>query len=490
MKSLLKQIGLPVAVGLQLDDRQMTLSEVAATPIGCIEIGRHQADLAVDGEAEELISQVLGRNAHRIPIAVSLPCDRVFFSTRPIQANGSNAAPRVLLRETLQSAGVSIDDMVVDVVKSQPRRRPLASIVASTTKDLNGLMQKMRSFGVTPFRVEPEPCALLRAAVHQARTPRRATEVLRVFLGNDRGLAIVAVNDLPIVWREFNMPRGDEARAILSASRPLQVLGQHCGIESNFDVVMIHGREDLQRVVDYTWLLQQLAVEVHWVGSPALDPNGIAFGLALGCLKQTGRDFDLARTVKPVATLRELFPWREVAVHCALLCGLGWYLYDRLLELRHSHEMLQIQYAGSPQLATATETDLERERKELLEQVSAIKAFCDSRVVWTSFTRDLAARLPQRLALTAIQGESPLERPGKKKKKGTTKKSLVLRGSVHIPLGGSVPRGIDDLLNSLRSDPLLKDEFPTIELAEFRRARGGSTADFTVVCLPKNSKPK
>jgi hypothetical protein len=55
-----------------------------------------------------------------------------------------------------------------------------------------------------------------------------------------------------------------------------------------------------------------------------------------------------------------------------------------------------------------------------------------------------------------------------------------------------MPKEIDDFMNSLREHPLLKKDFPTVELREVVRfqpfVNSPPTATFTVICLPAAAK--
>ncbi|MHC4180339.1 MAG: hypothetical protein ACYSWU_22785, partial [Planctomycetota bacterium] len=234
MKSLLAGIGLPKAVGLYLDERAVHLSQVVATPLGPVEVARHSQIAGPDELAdvlERLLTPLLGRRGlRRVPVAVGLPTGRTYFSTRPIQSAGSDVSPHVLLREALRSSNISVDDMVVDVIKSKPDKRPVASIVSCDREYLTGLLDSLQKCGIRPHRAEPAPCALLRAAASHRRgmdtsgqkgghrAGRNTNVLLRLVLGDTQALAVLAAGNLPLVWRSFSLPRGDEASALLSVS--------------------------------------------------------------------------------------------------------------------------------------------------------------------------------------------------------------------------------------------------------------------------------
>ncbi|MCH8922469.1 MAG: zinc-binding dehydrogenase [Planctomycetes bacterium] len=93
--------------------------------------------LDLDRPQEAIRRLISGLSKRRkLPVTIGLPEERTFFTTRPMQVGGGDASPRVLLREALFSASTPVDAMVVDVIKSKPGSRKLASIVAC---DLNPL---------------------------------------------------------------------------------------------------------------------------------------------------------------------------------------------------------------------------------------------------------------------------------------------------------------------------------------------------------------
>ncbi len=106
MKSLLARIGLPRAAGLYVGEDSVTLSQVVSTPLGPVEIARHQEN-AHPNEIPLIIqrmirSQLGNAKTQRVPLALGLSPNRTYFATRPIQRAGADASPRVLLREALR----------------------------------------------------------------------------------------------------------------------------------------------------------------------------------------------------------------------------------------------------------------------------------------------------------------------------------------------------------------------------------------------------
>lgn len=496
MKSLLAGIGLPRAIGLYYDQRAVHLSQVVATPLGPVEVARHSQTAAPDELAavlQRLLTPLLGRRGLRqVPVAVGLPAAQTYFSTRPIQTASSDVSPHVLLREALRSSNVSVDEMVVDVIKTRPDKRQVASIVSCDRKYLAGLLDSLGECGVRPHRAEPAPCALLRAAAGGNRAGRNAKVLLRLVLGERQALAVLAANGLPLVWRPVSLHLGDEASALLSVSRSLQTMSRLCGVESPLDGVMLHGRPDLARLLDVDWLQQEMGAPVKWFDEPSLDDSQVAFGLALGCLRNNQSAFDLSRSLKPRATFREVFPLREAVLQAALLACMALLLLARSGNLNHSYLAARAENARHPWMASLQISQLQNENNQLQQRVGAVQRFLDSRITWTSYGRDLAECLPANAFLTSFQGVSELGASGKKKRAVKPKKSLVLHCAASIPQDGSMPQEIDRFLDTLRENPMLKRDFPVVELAGLKQSQriGDDTAVafFTVVCVPKSGK--
>lgn len=494
LKSMLAKFAFRKAIGVYIGEQEIAVSQLASTPVGPVEIARCSETYSADQLEEvlkRLLTPLLGRRRRfPIPVAVGLSGQRVLFTTRPLKSSNAESSPQMLLHEVLQSASISVDDMVLDVVKAQPHKRPLASIVSCRKKYLAGLLTAIAAAGVNPNRVEPAACALLRTAVFEHRAPRRAKTVVRLFLGGEQGLAVLAIANLPFVWRYFNLPRGDEATAILSATRTLQTLSKPCGIDAAVDAVLIHGRGDLRTTVELDTLKDDIGIAVTWHDTPSLDGSYLAHGLALGCLTPGADSFDLARSLKPRRSLWELFPWAEMAVQAALLGCMGLFLTDRSANVDHSYRALKIKIAEHGWMESVPDSDLEKEKKELEQKVEAIRKFMASRILWTSYAHDIPTRLPPNATMNGFEGICDLEISGKKKDSGMKqKKSFLLHIAAPIAKDGSMPKDIDDFLNSLREHPLLKKDFPLVELVDlkwYQPYQGAKpTAFCSVICLPK-----
>lgn len=72
------------------------------------------------------------------------------------------------------------------------------------------------------------------------------------------------------------------------------------------------------------------------------------------------------------------------------------------------------------------------------------------------------------------------------------KKSFKLLLSAPIAKDGKMPKEIDEVLRSLREHPLLKRDFPTVEMKDLVKAQplanSPPIATFNVICVPKVDK--
>ena len=496
MKSLLAKLPMPSAIGLYLGDQEIAISRVAWTGLGYVETARCCEPCGVEEREsvlERLLRPLLGSGKRwRTPIAVGLPAARFFFVTRPLREVGADATAQALLQRALHSPTICVDDFSVDMIKSQWNKVPIASVAACRRKPLGEVLASLQHCGVRPFRVEPDCLALVRTAAQRHRLPRKAKTVLHVFLNDAQGLAVLAAATLPIAWRKFALPAGREGAEIFSVQRTLQALEKHYGVEAPLDTMMIYGRNDLHARFEEEAADEGSGSAVRCHEGPGMEGAEIAFGLALGCLNPNQPAFDLSRALKPRATIREIFPWGELALEVAMVICLGLLLAGRSSSLADTHRAVLAEKARHPCLASTAPANLEKERNELREKVDAVQRFLATRILWSAYTHDLPARLPDNAQFVMLQGFCELEGFGKK---GAIKpkKSFDLHVTAPIDSKDSMPREIDNFVNALRNHPLLKNDFPEVLLADIKRFQAFSgaqpMANFSLKCMPGSKAP-
>jgi hypothetical protein len=479
-------------VGLYLDEQEICMSQVASTLLGPVEIASARVPYAPDDLPAALrpLLKPFTAGKRRATVAVGMPAGRFFFATRSLRGTDGDASPEVLLQRALRSPTISVDDLIVDMTRTELGKIPLATMAACRRKQLTGLLAVLESCGVRPARIEPGPCALVRAAVLRRHAPWRAKAMLRVFLHARRGLAVMVAGNQPMAWWNFTLPPGEERGAIQCAVRTLQTLAKYSGIETPLKTAIVHGRADLHEMLGQEDFGAEIGVRIAYCPDPELDGPAMAFGLALGCMKPDLRALDLSRMLKPRVSIRQIFPWGEMLFQGGLVFCVGILLAVRSISLHDAGLAARIANQAHPCLATPL-ADLERQRRDLYQKVDAIEKFLGTRILWSNYTHDIPAQLPPNARINAIQGFAEMEAVGRRESIAKSKRSLLIQATAPLSSAGAVPREVDALLDALRNLPLLKRDFPVVELADIKRYRMAGmapTANFTVICTPGADK--
>jgi hypothetical protein len=488
LKALLAKFMPYKGIGLYIGEREIAVSKVARTPLGNVELESHSQSYEPEQFADvvgELLAKVEAGGKHPYPVAVGIPARRVFYSTRPLPTGKESGSAESVLREVMQSPNVCIDELAVQVVKGRYAKRSLASVASCRRDYLLDLLEVLQQAGVQPFRTEPAPLALLRSA-NDKRRIRKSRPALRLFLGDGEALAVAVAGPVCVFWKSFKLVAGNEQAALRAAIRSCQTLIGRFGIDAPLDVALVHGREDLREVLTGEAFSKQVGVPVVWCSEPGLTGSSAAYGLALGCVQeQPGDAINLTQSMTPQPTIWQIFPWSEVSVQVALVLCMALFLFGHARHVQQAVVPVNLELAKRAWAANKSQADLNKEQRELLQQVEAVKKFVSTRVRWTEYTHDVAERLPEKSTLTLFQGMCELEDGGKK-----PKKLFTVRAEAPIDSNGTMPTQVDDFLTSLRGDPLLKRDFPNVELTDIKttqpaRKEESATAIFTVLCVPK-----
>ena len=486
-KIAIRKIAIRTAVGLYLGEHDVVVSKVAATPFGLpVVVGSSSERCTPEdlpGVIERLLIPLVGPK-RRVPVAVGLAGSRLFFGTR-ITPTSRESTPEAELQNTFCSANLSADDLVVDLRRGRINKFPVARMVACRKNYMGHVVAALSRLGVRPVRTEPAPCALVRLAERQHPSPRRSKTVLRVFLGGTQGLAVVVVGGLPVAWKVFALPGGSEGLEILSAARGLETQRGHYGIESALDYAMIHGRADLHERLQQERFPSDMSTRVTWHEGPAMEGAAIACGLALGCLATDGNAFDLSRSTKSRALIKEIFPWGELAFAIVLMGCMAVVLGAHSVRLDEVYATTRAENTQHSCLAAAEPGRLASNKKALEEKVEAVRTFLDSRILWTTYTRDIAARMPANARLTTFTGKNALAGGGKTKAGGG---SFRLEGMAPLLPDGSMPPEIAPFLGAIPNHPLWKRDFTSV-VTEIALPLSGKKelpeVDFTITCLRK-----
>ncbi len=122
----------------------------------------------------------------------------------------------------------------------------MACVAASPRAAITSTIEMMDGLGTRVGLAEPAPAALCRAGAFFKKTPRGSKLTARFFLGQQTAIGVLAAGPQPLFWHTFDLPKGDEATAILAANSTLWMLGRHSRINLSIDTVIVHGRPELE----------------------------------------------------------------------------------------------------------------------------------------------------------------------------------------------------------------------------------------------------
>ena len=483
-------------VGLYVDETSVSAVAVAVSPWGRSEVGRATVVSTSEGLAGA-VKEVLGACLRPADLAhakviIGLPAMRVFFTTRPVSGAQLDDTPQMLLHGLIRSSTFVINDMAVDTVKRPLGKRVLAGLASCRERYLAGVLAAVEAAGARAIRAEPGPCGLSRRAACRHRPPRKARALVRVFLGAVEGLAVLSTADgRPLCWRPIDLSAGPgtEGEAIVGAVGAVRALAVPCGLDAEVNAVMVHGRADLDVLGALAACPATAGLQRSHADGPTNDPAEIALGLTEP--EPPGVEpLNLIRALVGPAKYVEVFPWGQAVVAAAVLIASTLFFSQRLRAREAAERATLAEDAKYAWAAKLPAEKLAAEKKALLERIEAVRGFLDTRVCWASYARTLASRLTPELAIVSIQGAYELESSGIR---GKPKRSLAVRFNTPIPQTGTLPPHIDAFLRDLRAKPLLKRDFPEVDLADLRyiQANGTSSAmaNFSVVCQPPKAPP-
>ncbi len=229
MKELLARIMPYKGIGLYVGDDEVVVSKVAGTPLGgIVELARLSRKYEPENLVTvigELLESVNGPKRNTSPVALGIPTKRVFYSTRAQAAGKTPASAQNVLREVMQSPNACIDELSVQVVKGSYAKRSLASVASCRHDYLVELLECLQLSNVQPFRTEPAPSALLRAA-NEKRRLRKNKPAVRLFLNQSEALAVVIAGTVCVSWKSIKLIPGSEMGAIGAAIRSSQNAAQ------------------------------------------------------------------------------------------------------------------------------------------------------------------------------------------------------------------------------------------------------------------------
>jgi hypothetical protein len=299
-------------------------------------------------------------------------------------------------------------------------------------------------------------------------------------------LAVLCYKSRAIGWREFDGTSGEVGTAVKKAVVGLLTYARKSLSFDTPKAVRLEGKApDVNKAAA---LLEEMGLRVEVrEGSVSLGRDA-SLGVALAGLDGSPEACDLARSLRPPPRLRDLVPWGDLALAGAMLFVLWVVMNGHFLHLHRSLGRTLAETLRKPEIRNCSDEELKSQCSALASQVRAFNKFSDERETWGKYLAALPAWLPRQAHLVDMQGQAPLpvQKHGEAGKTDS-QRSLLLTCAADLGSRGSAPAEVDQFVESLRSQKLLKRFFPTVELANVRWRKEGNTgrALFTVACLPQ-----
>ncbi len=501
------RIGLRPAIGLAIEDQQISLSVVATTPGGRKEVARDVQSCADEpqetvlermltpwlGKRPDPLQKTSGKSKHtRRPwVQVALAESRVFQAVVPITGANRSSPPQAYFMEAVRATNLRAEERVIDLVKLELEKQPLACLAASPRPVITDLIAMLEGIGTRVASIESAPAGLFRAGAFLQKAPRGSKLCIRFFLGRAQAIGVLALGMQPLLWHTFDLPSEDLLAAIMATYSTLWMQGRHCRITVPIDTVVVHGRPELELAIKPEMFRERTGARLLRCGEPGYEPVGAALGTALANHYTDTSGLNLARAFKPQVPFREIFPWGELVLQGALVAGVSLFLHAGSVELETQLKTTQVAVKGLSWLKNQDHAKLEAEKKVLDERLSALEAFHRGRVDWSAQLRTVAGVTPGTTLVTSFQGINEAQLQGKGK--STSRNQMVVNFTTPMGSDGTIPSEINEFIAALRVEKPLRRNFRIVNFSGVQtkqaQAKQSGSATYSVVCLP-GAEPK
>jgi hypothetical protein len=401
MKTVLSRCILRRSIGLVIEEKRIALSVVSRTPLG-----RRHVFFDVqpcDGEAPQAVLERLldpwirrgsGGEGSGPWVQLGVPETQVFQTAVPITSANRNSPPQTFFLEAVQATNIRSDERIIELLKLDLNKHSLACVVASPRGGIESLVDLMRGLGTRVGLAEPVPAAFCRAGAHFRRPPRGSMLHVRFFLGPYQAIGVLVAGSQPLFWHTFDLTHGEETNAILAAYSTLWMLWRNCRIPLSIDAMIVHGRPEVVLTQQPEAFQQRTGARMIRCLKPDYDLASAALGVALANPLEVEGGLDLSRTLKPTPTVRDIFPWGELAAQGALVGAVSLFLSGTAAEADVQLNDVGVQLQGYSWLKGWDQNKLEGERKSLMELSQSLEAFQNSRIAWSVPLRSIAAAAP------------------------------------------------------------------------------------------------
>jgi hypothetical protein len=501
MKAILSRCLSRLSIGLVIDARRIAICVMRVSAVGRRTL-THEVHDRGEEPTIDVVRRLLqpwipprrGRQARLGPwVQLGIPEAQAFLSVVPITQANRNASAQAYFLEAVQATNVRSEDRIIDLVRVEIDRQPLACVAASPSAAVHGVVDMVTGLGARVGLIQHTPAALYAAGVSHAKPPRGSKLCVRFFLGTHQAIGILGAGPQPLFWHAFQLVQGQELPALMAAYSTLWMLRRNARIQVPVDAVIVHGRPDLELVRNADEFRQRTGARLVRCAEPGYGIISAALGLARTDPFSDELRHDLGRGIKPAPMIRDIFPWAEFALHGALLGGVSLFMGATATEVDARLRSVDAELAAHAWSKGMSQAKLDDEKKALEERSKVLAMFRGSSVAWSVPLHTIAAAVPEGTVITSLSGDAEVETESRKGA-SRSKKQLVVGFETPMAGDGSLPHEIDGFLASLRGESSIKQHFPLIEVSGLRAdpvKRGGTpSASYSIVALPRSENSK
>ena len=172
------------------------------------------------------------------------------------------------------------------------------------------------------------------------------------------------------------------------------MLARHSGITLPIDTVVVHPAlvPKWRSLQDPAVFRQRTGAELIRCAKPDYDLAAVAMGMALANPFSDERGYDLARALKPAISIREIFPWGELALQGVLLGAVSLFLIGTVAEASSRLKAVDTRLRSFSWLKREdNQAKLDADKKALQERLKVMETFQGKRIGWSEVLRSVAA---------------------------------------------------------------------------------------------------
>ena len=226
-------------------------------------------------------------------VQVALPELRVFQAVVPITGANRSSPPQAYFMEAVRATNQRAEERVIELVKLELDKQPLACLVASPRPVITGLIALLEGIGTRVALIESAPAGLFALERFSRKRPGVQNYVFGSSWVGPRRLVCCA-GHAAVLWHTFDLPAEDLLAAIMATYSTLWMQGRHCRIHLPIDTVVIHGRPELELAIKPDVFRERTGARLSCCDEPGYELVGAAFGTALADLLTETNGLNLA----------------------------------------------------------------------------------------------------------------------------------------------------------------------------------------------------